>query len=68
MYNATNLEDIAKMFDGRAADESRKMNSLAVSQKAKNDYKARMQTWTEAANVLRQTELTINIEYKIKEK
>ena len=58
MYKATNLEDIAKMFDARAADESRKMNSLAVSQKAKLDYKARMQTWTAAASVLRQTELT----------
>ena len=57
MYKATSLDDIAKMFDARAADESRKMESLAVSMKAKLDYKARMQTWTAAASVLRQTEL-----------
>jgi hypothetical protein len=54
-YRATDLEDIAKMFDRHAAAAA--VNTQYRTKKGKELAKRESFVWTEAARILRQTKL-----------
>jgi hypothetical protein len=56
-YHAESLEEVAELFEGRAADEGNEAEKLALTQKDKAWHKGAAAAYREAATVMRTLKL-----------